>query len=363
MRRGIVYILLTCVCVYVGILNKERSYFYVASVMAAVMVFLVLGLVVRVLNTELGMKVNIPVVEKNAEFHPVLTVDTSFGQVPYVSAVFKVTAAGVRKGKHTYFRQIDDKRGRCETGMRLAVSGRYEIEAADVRIYDAMHVFYKRKKIKTGKYIYVLPQCYLIPINVTKKTRDFVTDSDVYYADARGDDSGEVYQIREYRPGDRLMNIHWKLTARQDEIMVRDASKSLSCPVIICVNLDGKGCRNYGQSMSTTLETMVSVSFSLIDVRVPHFIVWYDPEAVSITRYRITKEEDVYDAAATMSFVDAAKAGRYDIIGMYREKYRGEDFTTFIDIDMKGNVSCGDDKFCVRYGTLQKDLEKIYLTV
>lgn len=363
MRRGIIYILLIGVCVYIGILNKERVYFYAATLMAALMVFLLIGLIFRVSNTTVRMKMNIPVVEKNQSFSPVIAVSTSRGQAPYVTAYFTVAAAGMKKKQRSTYRLLDDKNGRCSRHMKLAVSGRYEIQASDVRIYDALHLFYRRKRLRDTAYIYVLPQCYLVAVNVTKNTRDFVTDSDVYYTDVRGDDSGEVYQVREYRPGDRMINIHWKLTARQDEIMVRDAAKALSCPVIICVNLDGKGCRRYGEAMSTALETMVSISFSLIDVRVPHFIAWYDTEQMNITRYRITREEDVYDAAATMSFVDAGKAGHFDIIGMYREKYRGEDFTSFIDIDMKGNVVCGDDAFHVSYETFERDLSGIYITV
>lgn len=363
MRRGIVYIVLVLASVYIGIINKEKAYFYVAALMLAVMICLIVELVVSYIKTSIGMKINIPVVEKNRTFHPELTVSVDGGQVPYVSAAFRVMAAGMKKKQHSSFRQIDNGNGVCQADMTLAVSGRYEIGALDVRVYDAFHMFYIRKKVRTTAHVYVLPQCYLMPLNVSKSTRDFVTDSDVYHADLRGDDSSEVYQVREYRPGDRMMNIHWKLSARQDEIMVRDMSKSLSCPVIICVNLDGRDSRNYGQSMSVTLESMVSLSFSLIDVKVPHFIAWYDPQEMSITRYRIIREEDVYDAAARMSYVDARNMDRYDVIGMYREKFRGEDFTSFIDIDMKGNIQCGDDSHKVGFESLKEDLTHICLTV
>jgi hypothetical protein len=363
MKRGIIYILLILVCIYIGIINREEAYFYVAALMLAVMVCLLVGLFTRFFRTGISMQMNIPVVEKNRTFHPELTVRSKSGQVPYVSAVFKVMAAGMKKKQNSTFRQIDNENGVCQGAMSLAVSGRYEIAAADVRVYDAFHMFYIKKKIKNSANVYVLPQCYLMPINITKKTRDFVTDSDVYHADIRGDDSSEVYQVREYRPGDSVRNIHWKLTARQDEIMVRDMNKTLSCPVIICVNLDGKDCKNYGHAMSAALESMVSLSFSLIDIRVPHFIAWYDPEKMSITRYRIIKEEDVYDAAARMSYVDARSMDWYDVIGMYREKYRGEDFTSFIDVDMKGNIQCGDDRYHVKFETLKEDLTHMCLTV
>ena len=363
MKRGLVYIAMLGMCIYIGIVNSQKAYFYAAMLMAAVLVCLLAGLFVKYVQTEVKMQMNIPVVEKNSTFYPELTVRSSRGQVPYVSAMFRVMAAGMNRKKRSTFRQMDNHDGRCVGSMSLSVCGRYEIQAVNVRVYDAFHMFYIRKRVKNNAYIYVLPQCYMLPVEVTKQTRDFVTDSDIYYSDVRGDDSTETYQIREYQPGDRMMSIHWKLSARQDEIMVRDMAKTLSCPVIICMNLDGKDNRHYGQAMSVTLESMVSLSFSLIDVRVPHFIAWYDPEEMSITRYRILREEDVYDAAAKLSYIDARSADSYDVIGMYKDRYRGEDFTTFIDIDMKGNIECGDSVFHVDFKTIKRDLARAYLTV
>ena len=264
MRRGILYIVLIGACVYIGIINKEKSYFFAAVIMTAVMLSLIAGLIVRYIRTSVKMQMNIPVVEKNSTFCPELAVSVTGGQVPHVAAVFSVLAPGMKKKKKSTFEQIDDRYGKCVGKMKLDVSGRYEIKASGVRIYDAFHIFSIRKKVGGTAYIYVLPQCYLVPVEVTKNTRDFVTDSDVYYSDVRSDDSTEVYQVREYRPGDRMTRIHWKLSARQDEIMVRDTSKALSCPVIICMDLDGRNCRHYGQAMSVALESMVSVSFSQI---------------------------------------------------------------------------------------------------
>ena len=87
MKRGIIYILLILVCIYIGIINREEAYFYVAALMLAVMVCLLAGLFTRFFRTGISMQMNIPVVEKNRTFHPELTVRSNSGQVPYVSAV------------------------------------------------------------------------------------------------------------------------------------------------------------------------------------------------------------------------------------------------------------------------------------
>ena len=85
------------------------------------------------------------------------------------------------------------------------------------------------------------------PTEVTKNTRDFVTDSDVYYSDVRSDDSTEVYQVREYRPGDRMTRIHWKLSARQDEIMVRYGSRWKKLPSLWTGNVCCAGIHGIGE--------------------------------------------------------------------------------------------------------------------
>ena len=53
----------------------------------------------------------------------------------------------------------------------------------------------------------------------------------------KGNDFSEVVDIREYQPGDKLQNIHWKLSAGRDELMVKERESMSSDLIIICVEL------------------------------------------------------------------------------------------------------------------------------
>lgn len=68
MKRGIIYIALILVSIYIGIINKEKAYFYVAALMLAIMVCLLAGLLIRFVRTDIRMQFNIPVVEKIRHF-------------------------------------------------------------------------------------------------------------------------------------------------------------------------------------------------------------------------------------------------------------------------------------------------------
>ncbi len=48
-----------------------------------------------------------------------------------------------------------------------------------------------------------------------------------------GDDPGETYDIREYQPGDSIRQIHWKLSGKLDDIMIREKSFPVDDTVLI----------------------------------------------------------------------------------------------------------------------------------
>ncbi len=47
-------------------------------------------------------------------------------------------------------------------------------------------------------------------------------DSDMFSMTKAGSDSSEVFAIREYRPGDRIRQIHWKLSEKLDITMIKE---------------------------------------------------------------------------------------------------------------------------------------------
>ena len=54
-----------------------------------------------------------------------------------------------------------------------------------------------------------------------------------YSGSRPGDDPGETYDIREYRSGDSIRQIHWKLSGKLDDIMIREKSFPVDDTVLI----------------------------------------------------------------------------------------------------------------------------------
>lgn len=87
--------------------------------------------------------------------------------------------------------------------------------------YDCLNLFWIKKRCH-----------YEIPITIYPKKiyleyQDYLhylprDDQETYAANQKGDDPSEIYDIHKYQDGDLLKNIHWKLSARYQEILVKD---------------------------------------------------------------------------------------------------------------------------------------------
>lgn len=55
--------------------------------------------------------------------------------------------------------------------------------------------------------------------------------------DFKGNPSTEVKEIREYRPGDRLQNIHWKLSAKLDDLFVKELDRTSVIALVVLPEL------------------------------------------------------------------------------------------------------------------------------
>ena len=96
-------------------------------------------------------------------------------------------------------------------------------------------LFFHVKCKSTGK-IQILPELYEVPVFLTSATKNFYGESDLYDEQRSGYDKNEIFGIRTYQKGDRLQNVHWKLSAKQDELMVKEESLPKSCPVVLFLN-------------------------------------------------------------------------------------------------------------------------------
>lgn len=110
----------------------------------------------------------------------------------------------------------------CQIGTDYTVNldtehcGTYVIESIKVRVYDMFGLIPIPKKVELKGEIPVLP---------VQRMPSIVTDANGFRAKILSKSNSpysELYDIREYIQGDPIKSIHWKMSAKKDEVLVRE---------------------------------------------------------------------------------------------------------------------------------------------
>ena len=99
--------------------------------------------------------------------------------------------------------------------------------------------------------------------------------------------SGEDYELRPYQPGDSLRAIHWKMTAKRDELVTRELLEDRRpLPVL---TMDHFGTPD---SLDRVLDRLYGYSLELLDMERPHEVRWAHPGTGTVRRYEVSCERD-----------------------------------------------------------------------
>ena len=246
-----------------------------------------------------------------------------------------------------------------QSSLYLEYAGTYTVELVKVRIYDKTGLFYLQKRIRKSASVQVLPKVIDVGVRICEQTRNFYGDSDVYDDFRPGHDKNEIFDVREFRDGDKIQSIHWKLSAKADDLVVREDSLPRACPVVLLLEL------NKPLSVLETdayLQTAASIVFSLMDVSCPHYVAWYSGNRDDVVRVRVDEEEDYFIFLS--HYLNEASSTESDIQKLYQEKYRYENRLHVLKLAADLSICLDGDRLCVLDPKdLKKSLQNLELTI
>ena len=164
------------------------------------------------------------------------------------------------------------------------------------RIFDLLRLFHFKLRSKSfkqgqrGMSVFVFPQ-YSHLDNAVSDYSNFGVETDEYSPDKKGDDPSQIFDIHEYIEGDKPNRIHWKLTAKQDKVMVKDYSLMMTYAVRIFLNLNISRSQDY----DIIVESALSVSMLLVERGIAHTLEWLDPKTKKLKSYNIKNEQEHLD--------------------------------------------------------------------
>ena len=189
------------------------------------------------------------------------------------------------------------------------ISGKYVIFINKISVYDYLGIFKLTKNGKNKNRI----EC-VVPVIEEKETE--TTDSSREESDniinVNTSNDGDFSCVRQYRNGDRLNNIHWKLSSKNDEIYVKefyDENEFCYCYYIETKPLSRKEIAGEFVKWFEAAAYVIGQGETIL-------FLWYSPEQMCVKKVYVSNEEELYNALCEINV------------------YEGKDKSVIIDMDM-----------------------------
>lgn len=152
-----------------------------------------------------------------------------------------------------------------------AYCGRLSIQADKVWLMDYFGFLPVKAALTASAKTTVLPDMFPSEVNLIPAP----AVSDEGAENRRGQDRSEVYQLREYRPGDDVRQIHWKLSSKLDELIWKEPSMPESRSLLIAWD---KRTQTTPNAMDAMAEAVSSVCQGILSEGVPFELCWMEEE-------------------------------------------------------------------------------------
>lgn len=177
--------------------------------------------------------------------------------------------------------------------LKSKYCGKIEIKIKEIIIYDYFGIFKNRIDSNINKDLLILPKTFNVDIDLSKSHMDNL-ESPLNSNMHKGIDNTEIFGIREYIPGDNIRNIHWKLTSKLDNLIIKELGSTVESSILII--WETSILNNKCEVPSVTdamIEVFISISKSLVEQGQAHSIGWFDYKSNSFRIEGINSIDDL----------------------------------------------------------------------
>lgn len=240
--------------------------------------------------------------------------------------------------KHAWISAGGRSTAQCKLKVVSVRCGKISIEVNDFTVLDAFGIAAFSKAAEEKAVLLVLPELYPAEITVGQQRQPDISSNE-YSMHRSGDDPSETFAFREYRPGDKIKNIHWKLSEKIGETTVRELGLPVNNSLLIVLDTATDQEKNSAEIKELLGEVAVSVSSALCEMSFSHDIGWFDGENRQAVLCHISGEEDL-----TMMMSGLLSAGSDEAECTILERFAKEhDLGVFAHIIVISNNSGVDE--------------------
>lgn len=132
-----------------------------------------------------------------------------------------------------------------------------------------------------------------VPVRIVlKKQIKGSQEGEQYYQSRRGNDVSEIFELREYRPGDDIRSIHWKLSGKMDTMIVREGSDASHYDTILLFDagMKQKDVKWNENMLSEAVEFAASISKKMLELGILHYVAI--PSGGGLECFSVSEQSD-----------------------------------------------------------------------
>lgn len=218
--------------------------------------------------------------EKKDEFYVQLMLQNPTWH-PLINATVKLVTANPfyqEEGIH-YLNMPVRARNQTEVTypVQMNYCGRFAIRAEEIRLMDLLGIVETVLPLSEEKECMIFPKGALRSQEAGQLYMKGVAEA--MESKEKGYDFSEISGIREYIPGDKLQNIHWKLSVKKDELMVKERISVSAMQLNVLVEL----ANDDDMRLESVLELADSVTRSFVAQNLPFTVYYYSANQGTIT--------------------------------------------------------------------------------
>ncbi len=162
--------------------------------------------------------------------------------------------------------------------------GRFLVEVNEISLVDILGMQERRIPV------HELAECLVFPNGAERNNeagRIYLRGvSEAVESKEKGYDFSDISGIREYIPGDKLQNIHWKLSVKKDDLMVKERVSVSAMQLNVLVDLSN----NEEMSAEGVLELADSITKGFVVQNLPFTVYYYSTNTGGLNNCYIGNE-------------------------------------------------------------------------
>lgn len=165
-----------------------------------------------------------------------------------------------------------------------------------IEITDLIGILRKKVKCQDEYDCYIMPELRKLELG-EKAAEHYNMESFKYSYYKPGNDSGDTFGIEEYRKGNSIKAIHWKLSAKTGKVMVRQYGLPVDSRIMVISEKQDRKKQLDPEKRSRITEYTLSLSYTLAALGLSHYLGWYDAASKEFKARLIENEDSLHSCA------------------------------------------------------------------